>query len=91
MGLVYIEGKAIGPTGISREVRFLVNSGATHSLLPPDVWQAIQLEPKRRATFVLADGTSIDRNISECYRAAAGRPYPFRGRDESGGCGGIKL
>ncbi|NPV29452.1 MAG: aspartyl protease [Firmicutes bacterium] len=67
MGLIHIEGKAVGPTGITREVRFLVDSGATYSLLPPDVWQALELKPKRKATFVLADGTNIERNISECY------------------------
>ncbi|WP_297200346.1 aspartyl protease family protein [Thermanaeromonas sp.] len=67
MGLTHIEAKVVGPTGITREVRFLVDSGATYSLLPPDVWQAIELKPKRKATFVLVDSTNIERSISECY------------------------
>jgi len=47
-------------------VRFLVDSGAKYSVLPADDWRALALTPIRRATFVLADGTQIERNISEC-------------------------
>jgi predicted aspartyl protease len=55
-----------GPAG-SRTVRFLVDSGAKYSLLPPADWQAIGLTPRRRVTFVLADGTEIERDVSECH------------------------
>jgi clan AA aspartic protease len=67
MGVTYIEGIARGPTGKEAPVRFLVDSGATYSLLPNEVWQAIELEPAREQTFALADGTMIQRRISECY------------------------
>jgi clan AA aspartic protease len=67
MGLISVEGAVTGPTGISRIVTFLVDSGAKYSLLPLDVWQAIELAPRRRMTFVLADGTQIQRDVSECY------------------------
>lgn len=67
MGLTYIEGVVEGPTGISRTVNFLVDSGAKYSLLPADDWRAIGLTPKRRLTFVLADGTPIERDVSECH------------------------
>jgi predicted aspartyl protease len=67
MGLTHVEGIVSGPTGIARSVRFLVDSGAKYSLLPLDDWQAIGLRPRRRMTFVLADGTSIERDVSECY------------------------
>ena len=30
-------------------------------------WRAIDLAPKRRVTFALADGTLIDRDVSECH------------------------
>lgn len=33
------------------EVQFLVDSGATYTLLPERVWKAIELTPKRKATF----------------------------------------
>ena len=67
MGLTYIEAAVTGPTGRSRTVNFLVESGAQYSLLPLDDWRAIELTPRRRLTFVLADGTQIERDVSECY------------------------
>ena len=62
-----MEGVVSGPTGKQATVRFLVDSGATYSLLPVDVWQAIELRPKRSLTFTLADGTTIERQVSECH------------------------
>jgi aspartyl protease family protein len=67
MGLTHVEGSVTGPTGVSRSVRFLVDSGAKYSLLPLDDWRAIGLTPRRRMTFVLADGTPIERDVSECH------------------------
>jgi predicted aspartyl protease len=67
MGLTYIEGIVTGPAGTSRTVNFLVDSGAKYSLLPLADWQAIGLTPRRRMTFILADGTAIARDVSECY------------------------
>ena len=67
MGITYIEGQVKGPRGKQADVRFLVDSGATYSLLPRAAWTAIGLKPKRRMTFTLADGTTVDRAISEAY------------------------
>jgi clan AA aspartic protease len=66
VGLSYIQGTVRGPTG-ARSVRFLIDSGAVHSLLPEDMWQAIGLGPKREMDFALADGTTIRRAVSECH------------------------
>ena len=68
MGLIYVEGRVRGPLG-DRDVRFLVDSGAKYSLLPDSDWRAIGLRPRRRLTFVLADGTAIERDVSECHIA----------------------
>jgi clan AA aspartic protease len=65
MGLTYVDGVVTGLPGLSRTVRFLVDSGAKYSLLPYDDWRAIGLAPRRRLTFVLADGTQIERDVSE--------------------------
>ena len=46
MGIVYIEGKVTGPNGKKEIIQFLVDSGATYTLLPHDVWQKIGLLPK---------------------------------------------
>jgi predicted aspartyl protease len=67
MGLISVVGVVTGPRGISRTVEFLVDSGAKYSVLPEGVWRALGLEPKRQMTFVLADGSRIERNISECH------------------------
>ncbi len=66
MGITYIEGRVRGPKG-EKDVRFLIDSGATYSLLPEVVWKEIGLIPKREHTFVLADGRTIVRKVSECY------------------------
>ncbi len=45
---------------------FLVDSGAIYSVLPENIWRALHLKPRRRVEFRLADGTSIERAVSEC-------------------------
>jgi len=67
MGVTYVEGTVTGPTGKRETVRFLVDSGATYTLLPEKVWKAIGLIPKREMVFTLADGTAVERNVSECF------------------------
>lgn len=66
MGITYIDGRVRGPEG-EEEIRFLLDSGATYTLLPEKVWEKIGLKPKREHTFVLADGRTIVRKVSECY------------------------
>ena len=66
MGISYVEGTVRGPAGDER-VRFLIDSGATYSLLPESVWKAIALTPKREMHFVLADGSSVARAVAECH------------------------
>lgn len=69
MGITYIQGQVKGPRGKQAEVKFLVDSGATYSVLPKAVWEQIGLKPKRKMTFTLADGTTIERSISEAHLA----------------------
>jgi clan AA aspartic protease len=71
MGLTYVTGTVRGPRG-TRRVRFLVDSGATYSLLPAPVWKAIGLRAKKTMAFTLADGTEIRRDVSECRVALRG-------------------
>ena len=66
MGITYIDGTARGPSGKEETVSFLVDSGATYTLLPNEVWESIELEPTRKQSFTLADGTRVQRNIAEC-------------------------
>ena len=71
MGLTYIEG-TVSNNGKSKPVKFLIDSGASYSVLPQEVWKGLKLKPKRSMSFTLADGTQIKRRISECHFALAG-------------------
>ena len=66
MGLVHIEGTVTGPKGKSATLKFLVDSGATYTLLPWKVWRAIGLKPMDSIKLSLADGTEVKRKVSEC-------------------------
>jgi predicted aspartyl protease len=67
VGITCVEGTLTGPTGKQASVRFLVDSGATYTLVPHDTWKALELAPKRTVTFSLADGTQVPRSVSECH------------------------
>ena len=69
MGVTYIDGTLTGPTGKTASLRFLVDSGATYSLVPYDVWTALGLTAKRTLDFTLADGTVVRRAVGECHLA----------------------
>ncbi len=63
--VTHVQGVVTGPTGKQATLCFLVDSGATYTLLPHDVWPALELQPKRKVTFTLADGTPVERSVSE--------------------------
>jgi len=66
MGLTYIKATVTGARGKKQTLKFLVDSGAVYTLLPEKVWRQLGLKPKRTMSFVLADGTEIERDVSEC-------------------------
>lgn len=67
MGATQIEARVSGPTGEQVTLELLVDSGASYTVLPHDVWTQLRLTPKRTERFGLADGTSIERQMSECH------------------------
>ena len=69
MGITYVDAEVTGPTHKREAVRLLVDSGATYSLLPENIWRAIELEPTREMSFSLADGSQVVRRISSCWLA----------------------
>lgn len=75
MGLtrVHMVVKPVGRARPARGVDFLVDSGAVYSVLPRAVWRALGLRPKDRMSFSLADGTSIERGLSEARFEYGGR------------------
>lgn len=66
VGLTYIDGTVTGPGGASLQLRFLIDTGAQYSLLPHEAWRRLGLAPRRTLAFNLADGTRIDRGVSDC-------------------------
>jgi predicted aspartyl protease len=66
MGLTHIEGTVTGPKGKRATLKFLVDSGATYTLLPYKIWRAIGLKPIGSVKCILADGTEVERKLSEC-------------------------
>jgi clan AA aspartic protease len=67
MGITFVKGTVTGKKSKKASVKFLVDSGAQYSLVPEKDWKAIGLKPKRTMTFSLADGTEVEREISECH------------------------
>lgn len=65
VGLTYIDGTVVGPAGRAT-ITFLIDTGAQYSLLPDEIWRKLGLARVRTAAFHLADGTRIDRAVSEC-------------------------
>lgn len=66
MGITYVQG-TVSRNGQQATLEFLVDSGATYTLLPQEVCRKLDLKPKRRQKFSLADGTTVERAISECH------------------------
>ena len=66
MGVTFVRGRASN-NGESLDLDFLVDSGAMYSLLPKRAWKQLGLKPKRSASFILADGSKVEREISECH------------------------
>ncbi len=66
MGTTYVQATLRGQSGREATAKFLVDSGAAYSLVPFDIWNELGLVASRSVTTVLADGTTIDRDVSEC-------------------------
>ncbi len=74
--MTYVDLEVAREGSPGRVVRFLVDSGAFYSLLPRTVWQDLGLAPTRRMDFVLADGTTIARDVSHCLFTYRGTRAP---------------
>lgn len=64
MGIVYVDG-VVKHGEKSIRVRFLVDSGATYTVLMRNIWVELGLKPLGEMEFILADGSVIKRKISE--------------------------
>jgi clan AA aspartic protease len=65
MGFIHVKATVAGARGKAR-IKFLVDSGAMYTLLPEKVWRRLGLRAIKSMAFELADGTEVQRGVSEC-------------------------
>lgn len=75
MGLRCIDGKVTGKNDVKKNINFLVDSGANYTLLDKETWESLGLKQKKILTFTLADGTKIERGVSECRIEILGEEF----------------
>ncbi len=67
MGLTFIQATVRNPANPKRSARlkFLVDSGALYSVVPAATLRRLGIKPHSTRTFILADGTEIERKIGD--------------------------
>lgn len=65
MGITFIEATILNPSRPkkSARLRFLVDSGAAYSIVPSTLLRRLGIKPRTKRTFILADGTSVERRM----------------------------
>ena len=64
---------AAGPEGPFEALDALVDSGATYTLVPGETLRRLGVEPIERRTFVIADGSRLEREVGEALIRLEGR------------------
>jgi clan AA aspartic protease len=97
MGLTYIEAKITNPANPrkSAEIKFLVDSGAAYSVVPAQVLKRIGIKPRSSRTFILADGSKVERKMGQAIFRLNGNegasPVIFGEKDDSTLLGMVSL
>jgi predicted aspartyl protease len=97
MGLTCVIVRIANPARPRRTVRLkcLVDSGVVYSVVPADVLRRLKIEPHSSRTFMLADGTTIERAIGDAtFRLDGERgasPVIFGERGDSTLLGSVSL
>jgi clan AA aspartic protease len=67
MGLTHIRLTVTNPANPRRSVElgFLVDSGAAFSVIPAPVLRRLGIKPRTKRSFILADGSSVERRIGQ--------------------------
>ena len=69
MGVTFVAVRVYRDRGPASVVRFLVDSGATYTVLPWRTWRRLGLRPRRTIELTLADGM-VEPAIEAIVRAA---------------------
>jgi len=64
MGITEIQIKIANPKNPKKQekLQFLIDSGATYSVVPGEVLKRLGVRPHSKEEFILADGTKIERD-----------------------------
>jgi len=65
MSLTYIKARITNPANPrkSADLEFLVDSGAEYSVVPTGVLKRLGIKPRTKRTFILADGSTVERKM----------------------------
>ncbi|MBI4700925.1 MAG: aspartyl protease family protein [Deltaproteobacteria bacterium] len=66
MGLTTVRAR-VGRGRRALDAEFLVDSGASYTVLPEPLWRKLGLRSIATRTFGLADGSTVDRRLSETW------------------------
>lgn len=97
MGLTHIRISITNPANPrkSAALQFLVDSGAAYSVVPAAVLKRLGIRPSSKRTFILADGSSVERNIGQALFRLDGHegasPVIFGEKDDSTLLGVVSL
>lgn len=72
MGIFHVKGRLTGPSGHVEEVEFLVDTGATLSVVPQSLADKLALKPARSQRVVIAGGQRQVWPIAEAKLALNG-------------------
>ena len=69
MGLsyVYVTVKEARKSAHKKRIRFLVDSGAEYSVVPRTTLNELGIEPYRKVTIELADGSPLERDAGDLF------------------------
>ena len=68
MGIFNVQLEVGDPDGQRYEtVEAMVDSGAAYSFMPSSLLRRLGVQPNRRLTFELADGTHIERELGQTW------------------------
>jgi clan AA aspartic protease len=97
MGLTFIKAKITNPARPrkSADLEFLVDSGAAYSVVPASVLKRLGIKPRTKRTFILADGSSVERKMGHALFRLDGNegasPVIFGEKDDSTLLGVVSL
>ena len=89
MGLTHIKARITNPANPrkSADLQFLVDSGAAYSVVPANILRRLGIKPRTKRTFILADGSNVERRMGHALFRLNGRegasPVIFGEKDDS--------